>query len=125
MRYIKKFENYNNYVILYRGCSDEEYEKAIKLGYLPYYSNDPMSTDWEVLEQCYDLSDMDDFEIDEFVKSEVPWEDYTKGVNLSSDESNAAGYGDKVITVKVNCNYVHFGKDYYFAENPKECIVLN
>ena len=109
---------------LYRGVGLDEALKSIKVGHLIYYSKDPMSYDWEVIE--YGLggsTDMSEEEVGEYVKEIVPWNDVSKGVNLTTDLENAMGYSHIVFEVEVNGNYAEFSKYHIFAEKPKNCSI--
>ena len=110
----------------YRGVGLDEAIKSINAGHLIYYSQDPMSRDWEVIEYSLgdQANDITDDEIDDYVNQLVPWENNAKGVNLTTDFDNAQGYSDVVLGVKLNGNYVEFSDVHIFAEKPEECDVI-
>lgn len=110
----------------YRGVGLDEAIKSIDAGHLIYYSQNPMSRDWEVIEYSLgdQASDITDDEIDNYVNQLVPWENNVKGVNLTTDFDNAQGYSDIVLGVKLNGNYVKFSDVHIFAEKPEECEVI-
>lgn len=126
MKYIKSInEFYSDPKIYYRGVGEEEAIKSLEVGHLIYYSQDAMSSDWEVIEYGLgsEASEMSEDEISEYVKELIPWEDIDKGVNLTTDIDNAFGYGDIVFGVEVKCDIAEFSKYHHFAEDPNECII--
>ena len=119
-------EEYGRKYILYRGVGLDEAIKSCETGHLVYYSRDPMSRDWEVIE--YGLGDaaseMSDEEIDEYVNNIVPWVPNRKGVNLTSDLDNAKGYSDIVLEINlVGYDYAEFSDVHIFAKNPEDCKI--
>lgn len=126
MKYIKSINEYNSDSdIYYRGVGEDEAIKCLEVGHLIYYSLDPMSEDWEVIEYGLgsEASEMSEDDIEEYVNEIVPWVDIDKGVNLTSDLGNAKGYGDIVFGVEVECDIAEFSKSHYFAEDPNDCII--
>ncbi len=131
MKYIKSYkryvllDNYNFYEQYYRGVGIDEAIESLKLGHLVYYSNDPITNDWEVIEYSLgdSASEMSEYEINKYLKELIPWKSIDKGVNLTTDIDNAFGYSDITFGIQVVGNYVEFGKSYIFAEHPKDCII--
>ena len=131
MKYIKTFkkykilENSDYFDEYYRGVGDIEAIESLKFGHLVYYSSDPISNDWEVIEYSLgdSVSEMDEDEINEYLNELIPWKDINKGVNLTTDKDNASGYSDIVFGIEIIGNYVEFGKSYIFAEHPNNCII--
>lgn len=112
--------------ILYRAVGLDEAIKSCKVGHLVYYSRDPMSRDWEVIE--YGLGDnaskMSEKEVNDYVNELVPWTPKGKGVNLTSDLWNAKGYSDIVLEINlVGYNYAEFSDVHIFAKNPEDCKI--
>ena len=119
-------EEYEREYILYRAVGLDEAIKSCEAGHLVYYSRDPMSRDWEVIE--YGLGDaaseMSDDEVDEYVNNLVPWVPNRKGVNLTSDLDNAKGYSDIVLEINlVGYDYAEFSDVHIFAKNPDDCKI--
>ncbi len=131
MKYIEtNFSNFlnesiNGEFILYRGVGFDEAINSIKAGHLIYLSNDPMSNDWEVIEHSLgdSINDMSEDDISNYINDLVYWRPVSKGVNLTSDLENASGYSDIVFEVNVIGDYAHFSHSYYFAKDPKDCII--
>jgi hypothetical protein len=111
---------------LYRGVGFEEAVESCKAGHLIYYSKEPMSIDWEVIEYSIggDASEMSEEEINDWLNSVVYWRPITKGVNLTSDLENAGGYSNIVLEINPTGDYVEFSDVHYFAKEPNECIVV-
>ena len=119
-------EEYEREYILYRAVGLDEAIKSCEAGHLVYYSRDPMSRDWEVIE--YGLGDaaseMSDEEVDEYVNNIVTWVPNRKGVNLTSDLDNAKGYSDIVLEINlVGYDYAEFSDVHIFAKNTEDCLV--
>ena len=119
-------EEYEREYILYRAVGLDEAIKSCETGHLVYYSRDPMSRDWEVIE--YGLGDaaseMSDEEVDEYVNNIVSWIPNRKGVNLTSDLDNAKGYSDIVLEINlVGYDYAEFSDVHIFAKNPDDCKI--
>lgn len=119
-------DEYEREYILYRAVGLDEAKKSCEAGHLVYYSRDPMSRDWEVIE--YGLGDaaseMSDEEVDEYVNNIVPWKRNRKGVNLTSDLDNAKGYSDIVLVINlVGYDYAEFSDVHIFAKNPDDCKI--
>lgn len=131
MKYINKFKRFivlessNSYKEYYRGVGVDEAIESLRLGHLIYYSNDPITNDWEVIEYSIgdSASEMPEDEITEYLNELIPWIDIDRGVNLTTDIDNAFGYSDIVFGIQVFGNYAEFGKSYIFAEHPKECFI--
>ena len=131
MKYIKTFKKYKTlensdyFDEYYRGVGDDEAIESLKLGHLVYYSSDPISNDWEVIEYSLgdSVSEMDEEGINDYLNELIPWMDINKGVNLTTDKDNASGYSDIVFGIEIIGNYAEFGKSYIFAEHPEDCII--
>lgn len=128
MKYIKSYKVFESRseFILYRGVGLDEAIKACEFGHLVYYSRDPMSRDWEVIEYGLggEASEMSEEEVDEYVNNLVSWSPNDKGVNLTSDLDNAKGYSDIVLEINlVGYDYAEFSDVHIFAKNPKDCLV--
>lgn len=128
MRHLRSYKAFESSVrehILYRGTSEEEALRSCETGHLIYYSQDPMSRDWEVIE--YGLGDaateMSEQEVEEYVNGLVGWTPTDKGVNLTSDLGNAKGYSDIVLEVSLVGAYAEFSDVHVFAKNPEDCLV--
>jgi hypothetical protein len=119
-------EEYEREYILYRAVGLDEAIKSCEAGHLVYYSRDPMSRDWEVIEYGLgdEASEMSDEEIDGYVNDLVPWKQNRKGVNLTSDLDNAKGYSDIVLEINlVGYDYAEFSDVHIFAKNPDDCKI--
>ena len=66
-------EDYDREYILYRAVGLDEAIKSCEVGHLVYYSRDPMSRDWEVIEYGLgdEASEMSEEEVDEYVNDLV------------------------------------------------------
>lgn len=123
---ILKEEIHQPEYILYRAVGLDEAIKSCEAGHLVYYSKDPMSKDWEVIE--YSLGDnadqMSDDEINQYINDLVPWRPNNKGVNLTTDLSNAEGYSNIVLEINlVGYQYAEFSEYHVFAKNPEDCKI--
>ena len=127
MKYIKSYKVFESRseFILYRGVGLDEAIKACEFGHLVYYSRDPMSRDWEVIEYGLgdEASEMSEEEVDEYVNDLVSWLPNRKGVNLTSDLDNAKGYSEIVLEVNLIGDYAEFSDVHIFAKNPEDCLV--
>ena len=119
-------EEYGRKYILYRGVGLDEAIKSCETGHLVYYSRDPMSRDWEVIEYGLgsEASEMSEEEVEEYVNDLVSWKRKSKGVNLTSDLDNAKGYSDIVLEINlVGYDYAEFSDVHIFAKNPEDCKI--
>lgn len=121
-------EEYGRKNILYRAVGLDEAIKSCETGHLVYYSRNPMSRDWEVIE--YGLgsqaSEMSEEEVQEYVNDLVSWKLKSKGVNLTSDLDNAKGYSDIVLEINlVGYDYAEFSDVHIFAKNPDDSKILS
>ena len=119
-------EEYGRKYILYRGVGLDEAIKSCETGHLVYYSRDPMSRDWEVIEYGLgsEASEMSEEEVEEYVNDLVSWKRKSKGVNLTSDLDNAKGYSDIVLEINlVGYDYAEFSDVHIFAKNPQDCKI--
>ena len=119
-------EDYDREYILYRAVGLDEAIKSCEVGHLVYYSRDPMSRDWEVIEYGLgdEASEMSEEEVDEYVNDLVSWVPNRKGVNLTSDLDNAKGYSDIVLEINlVGYDYAEFSDVHIFAKNPDDCKI--
>jgi hypothetical protein len=119
-------EEYGRKYILYRGVGLDEAIKSCETGHLVYYSRDPMSRDWEVIEYGLgsEASEMSEEEVEEYVNNLVSWKRKSKGVNLTSDLDNAKGYSDIVLEINlVGYDYAEFSDVHIFAKNPDDCKI--
>jgi hypothetical protein len=103
----------------FRSVEVNEKDKAVELGYLPYYSKDPMSTDWEVIELSMQESNYEG-DPEEYVRRLVAWRPIEKGVNVTTDFDNAVGYGNYVLALDILGSSVDFTSTHVFAKNPKQ-----
>ena len=64
-------EEYEREYILYRAVGLDEAIKSCEAGHLVYYSRDPMSRDWEVIEYGLgsEASEMSEEEVEEYVNN--------------------------------------------------------
>ena len=122
---LARFFANNDIQLLYRGISLDEALKSAKAGHLVYYSKDPMSLDWEVIEYALgdSVSEMSEEEINKFVNNTVYWRPINKGVNLTSDLDNAKGYSQIVAEVDCTGECAEFDDTHYFAKEPKDCKI--
>jgi hypothetical protein len=119
-------EDYDREYILYRAVGLDEAIKSCEVGHLVYYSRDPMSRDWEVIEYGLgdEASEMSEEEVHEYVNNLVSWVPNRKGVNLTSDLDNAKGYSDIVLEINlVGYDYAEFSDVHIFAKNPDDCKI--
>lgn len=107
----------------FRAVQATEKDKAVKLGYLPNYSNDPMSTDWEVIELSMQQNDYTG-DPTEYVDQLVMWKPIDRGVNITTDFENAIGYGDYVLALDILGSAVNFTSTHVFAKDPKQVKVV-
>jgi hypothetical protein len=115
----------------YRGVGVAELKEILKTGHaLP--STDLMPFDNEIIE--YSIGEesfeaMSDRDIEEWVRDTVPWyngslQSVKGGVNFTTDEFNAEGYGDYLLGLKINGPYVDFSDIHSFAKNYKDVEVV-
>lgn len=123
LRKLLEWEDVNDKRIKYfRAVGEDEMAKAVKLGYLPYLSKDPMSTDWEVIELSMQENGYEG-DSEKYVEELVPWNPKT-GVNLTTDFNNAKGYGDYVLGLDNQGGQADFTQSHVFAKDPKKVKVL-
>ena len=119
----------------YRGVSLNEAIYSV-CGRVPPSSDlEQMPLDWEIVEYTLgeEAHSMSEEEIDDFVKSIVPWYDGTVksvkgGLNLTTDLENAKGYaGEKgaVLAVNVEGDAVAFSDDYLYARKSDDAKVIS
>ena len=110
----------------YRGISKKECIESCEIGHLLYYSSDPMTNDWEVIEYALgdDAKEMSEGEITQWIKNTISWNDYLKGVNLTTDEENAKGYSEFVVELELTGFWEEFSDAHIFAQNPKDCKII-
>lgn len=130
---ITKFQIFENIYIeepdAYFITNIENAIKCVEAGHLLEYSENPMSTDWEIIEHAIgdNAKNMTEEEIDIWVHHNVNWNSYQMGVNLYEDIDNVAGYGDTndiILGIKLDGDYAEFGDEYIFAEHPEECRII-
>jgi len=114
-------KNHENTYDGYRGVSEHELKQALKTSH-PLPSSDLMPFDGEVIEYGMGGKNYTEEEVEEWVKNIVPWYDGSlksvkNGVNFTTDESNAEGYGEYVLALKVNCPVAYFSDVHCFAED--------
>lgn len=107
----------------FRAVDSREMELATKTGTLPYYSKDPMSNDWEVVELSMQENDYEG-DPEQYVDQIVPWIDKSRGVNITTDFDNAVGYNDYVLALDIQGPYVEFTRSHIFAKDPKQVKVI-
>lgn len=123
LKHLLEWEDVNGKRIEYfRAVGKDEMTKAVKLGYLPYLSKDPMSTDWEVIELSMQESGYEG-DPEKYVEELVPWNPKT-GVNITTDFDNAIGYGDYVLGLDNQGGQADFTQSHVFAKDPKKVKVL-
>ena len=107
----------------FRAVDQNEMQLASKTGTLPYYSKDPMSNDWEVIELSMEQNDYEG-DPEQYVDQMVPWTAKEKGVNITTDFDNAVGYNDYVLALDIQGPYVDFTSSHIFAKDPKQVKVI-
>jgi hypothetical protein len=123
LKNLLEFEVVDNQRIEYfRAVGRDEMLKAVKLGYLPYFSKDPMSEDWEVIELSMQENEYGG-DPQNYVNDLVPWNPKT-GVNLTTDFDNAIGYGDYVLGLDNLGPQADFTRSHIFAKEPKKVKLL-
>ena len=110
----------------YRGISKKECIESCEIGHLLYYSSDPMTNDWEVIEYALgdDASEMSEEQITQWIKNTISWNDYLKGVNLITDLQNAKGYSEFVVELELTCLWEEFSDTHVFAQNSECCKII-
>lgn len=124
IQYFKEHTSSFEY-ILYRGVGLDEAIESCKLGHLVYYSLDPMSRDWEVIEYSLGVSasEMTNSDIENYINNLVSWKPNNKGINLTTDIENAIGYSDIVLEINLIGDFAEFSDVHIFAKNIQDCIV--
>lgn len=107
----------------YRGVSQKEFEIIRQIGH-PLPSSDLMPFDNEIIEYSLgdDYSQMSDQEIESWIQSICPWYDGSlnsvkNGLNFTTDESNAEGYGEIILALHCDCPAVEFSDVHAFAKD--------
>lgn len=126
---ITKFRLYENIdendAEYYRGVSIEDAINWCKGNPTPSY--DPMPLDFEVVEYGIGdaIDDMDEDDVENWVKSVCDWYDGSpksvkNGLNVTTDFSNAEGYGECVLGLNSTGEVAEFSDSHVFIRNYKE-----
>lgn len=106
----------------FRGMDKKEMSKAVRAGHLTDLSQEPMSKDWEVIELSMSQNGYEG-DPEQYVDELVPWNPKT-GVNVTTDFSNAVGYGDYVLALSIEGPAVDFTSTHTLVKSPSDAKVI-